>query len=230
MMNLKINKKIIVPALASLILLGGIGGTALAAKNGDIVKKNVLMAEKMTTSSNDASNGQVSIGNPPKSNISKVQAVDIAKKAFKTIFGVEIKDGEYKLETDYFDKEKNKQSYKGKSIWTVSWINKQIDTNKNNIQFNSAFIDAQTGEILSMTSQDTTDAKATNILSNDAAKTMVADFVQSKNLTNGAAIKEIQVTNTIPKKVIIAEVKLDNGKGLAVLISTKTNKIISWKN
>lgn len=213
-------------AIASLLLVGSVGGTVLAAQNSDIVKKNVLMTEKVEL--ND-SKDSIAKTNNISSPVNEEQAVDIARNALKTVFDVEITDVEYSLQTEYFDKSQNAASFEGKAIWTVYWNKKQTGTTKANIDFNSAFIDAETGEVLSMSSQKTSDPKATEVLSNDAAKSMVANFVQSKKLNNGASIKEIQVTAS-PKKVTVVEVTLENGKGITVLISNATNKIMAMQN
>lgn len=236
MNNLKNNKKVIGAAVASLLLVGSIGGTVLASQNTDIVKKNVLMTEKTELNGSKTpiekaireNNGtdKINISAP----VNEKQAVDIAKNALKNIFDVKIKDGEYSLQADYFDKSKNAQSYEGRSVWTVYWNKKQADNKKAAFEFHSTFIDAETGEILSMSSQKSNDIKVTEAMNNDAAKSMAKDFVLLKKLNNGSAIKEIQATSIPKKSIIEVQVKLDNGKGLTIVISGTTNRIIALQN
>jgi uncharacterized protein (UPF0262 family) len=225
MINLK-NKRMIGAAVSTLLLAGSLGGTVFAAQKMDVVKKDVLMTEKVATNNSIEKTINENEGNT--ASVTEQQAVDITQKALKTIFDVEVKDGGYTLETEYFDQSKNDASYKGRSIWSVYFTKVQSDRGPFDIK--SAFIDAKTGEILSMSSQNSTDAKATQVLSQEAAKSMVTDFVQAKELTKGTAIKDIQVNTKNAKKVIVVEVNLENGKGLTVLINSTTNKIMAWQN
>jgi uncharacterized membrane protein YkoI len=227
MINLK-NKRMIGAAVSTLLLAGSIGGTVFAAQKTDVVKKDVLMTEKVAT--NDFNVKTINKNARNTASITEQQAVDITQKALKSIFDVEVKEGGYTLEAEYFDKSKNDASYKGRSIWTVYFTKLQPEPSKGPFDIKSAFIDAKTGEILSMSSQNSTDAKAAQVLSQEAAKSMVTDFVQTKELTKGAAIKDIQVNTKNAKKVIVVEVNLENGKGITVLINSTTNKIMAWQN
>lgn len=220
MNNFKISKKIMSAAIASLLVAGSIGGAAFAAQNSDIVKKDVLMTESAESNGDKDYFDKTNISAKVKEN----EAVNIAKNALKNIFDIEIKD-EYTMQANYFDKSKNDASYEGRSIWVVSWKT-QPNTS---IGSSSVFVDAETGEVLSMASKRSNVAEVTEALSKDDAETKVAEFIQSKNLNNGASIKEIETT-TSSKRIIEAKVKLDNGKEMTVIISCATNEIVVWQN
>lgn len=235
MFTLKNNKKIIGTAIATLLFAGSIGGTVLAVQNSDIVKKDVLMTEKVESNSSKASVEKTIKGNEATdistitTPVKEKQAIEISRGALETAFDIELKDAEYSVQTEYFDKSNNKESYEGRSVWTIFWMRKQADPEKPAIKFHSTFVDAETGDVLSMSSQNINDVKATEELSDDAAKSMASTFVLSKKLNNGSAIKEIKAA-TLSKKVIDVEMKLDNGKSMTVLISCLTHKIISWQS
>jgi|GEM_PF-5092056 len=228
MINFKNKKRIIVATVSTLLLAGSLGGAVFATQKTDIVKKDVLMTEKVETYNSI----EKTIGENKRNtaSVTEQQAVDIARESIKTIFDVEINNSEYTLETEYFDKSKNEQSYEGKSIWTVYFSKTQPVPSESPIDFKSVFIDAETGEILSMSSKNSSDPKASQVLSQEAATSMVTEFVQAKELTKGAAIKDIQVNTKNAKKVMVVELKLDNGKGITVLINSTTNKIVAWQS
>ncbi|MET3699769.1 hypothetical protein SAMN05877753_10121 [Bacillus oleivorans] len=228
MKQLKIKKGIMGAAVVLLLIGGSVGGTVLAFQD-DIVKKNVLMAENTEINQSKGKSFET-VDTNNSTPVSEEQAIQIAKAALKDVFEAEINDDEYLQQTEYYDESKNEQSYPGKSLWTVSWKKKQIDpTTDNAIDFSSAFIDAETGEVLSMSSHKSTDQEADQPLTNEEAETMVADFVEAKNLNNGAVIESVEAF-TSAKNMIEVNVNLDNGNRISVVISSLTNKISALRN
>lgn len=228
MKQIKMKKGIMGAAVVTLLIGGSVGGTVLASQNNDIVKKNVLMTENTESNQSEGKSFETVESNIAAP-VSEDQAIQIARDALKDIFDVEMNDEEYSLQTDYYEESQNEQSFAGKSIWTVSWKKQQLNpVSDDAIDFSSAFIDAETGEVLSMSSQTSSDSEADQPLSNEEAEAMVADFVESKNLNNGAAIEEVEAS-TSSKKIIEVEVNLDNGNRISVIINSLTNKIVAFR-
>lgn len=245
MNNLKINKKVMSTVITSLIVVGSISGAVFAAQNDDIVEKDVLMTVQVQSNedpvnpddANSVPTEDAAIIKKGESHeneeyfnqtnisakVNKDEAIIIAKDAVKNIFEINVTVDDKAIQADYFDKSHNDASYKGKSIWVVSWKT-QPNTSYNS---NSVFVDAETGEVLSMSSKKPNQSNTIKGLSKAEAESKVAEFIKSKNLNNGAAIQAIQ-SNISSKGIIEVEAKFDNGKEINVVISCATNEIVCW--
>lgn len=227
--------------VASVLLVGSLTATAFATQGINKVEKNVLITEKETSTKNNVAspdnrvmpstdeNNTASKASP----VSEEQALDIARKALKTMFNADMTGRNLIQTINYSDSTSLENPKYKNAVWKSYWTDLTPDMKHQGMQLETTeshlvTIDASTGEILSISSQRIKFGEKPKGISPVAAKQMALDFVEQNNLVKGTVIKDAVAYDI--KKAVIVKVELENGINAQVIVSSYDGKITTYVN
>lgn len=217
------SKKLMGTLVATLLLVGSLGATALAVQGTDTVKKGVLMTESQApTHSAQAGDSKAAKNNP--GTITEDQAKEIAETTLKAAFGSSFNAG------------LKQYSNHDQSTWVLYWSSKDFTssskTNNDELTPNGpitlygARLDAKTGEVLNIVNKSFNLNQKPQTLSEEKAKELVLQFIESSNLNKGASVTPVLASND-PYSASFT-IELANKQTIRVVISKYSNSVVGW--